>query len=232
MNKKIFAIVVVTMLFSMLGMGIIAPLLPIYADELGATPFEIGLISAGFSITNMVLLPFTGGLSDRVGRKMVLCVGLLLLSIASFGFIWAGTPLQLILVRCFQGVGASMHLSIAQAYLGDMVPEGEEGKWMGYFNASVFTGIGSGPLLGGVLTDVFNANTTFLVMAALNIIGLIATIIYVPEGARKTASGKKGGASYLGMLKSNVMMGVFLLRMATGFITANQMTFLPVYAYA
>jgi DHA1 family multidrug resistance protein-like MFS transporter len=73
MNKKAFAVVVSTMFISMLGMGIVVPLLPIYADSMGASALEIGLINAGFSITLTIFLPIMGRFSDRTGRKVFLC---------------------------------------------------------------------------------------------------------------------------------------------------------------
>lgn len=217
------------MLISMLGFGIVVPLLPIYADQLGATALEIGFINAGFSLAIMVSLPFMGRLSDRFGRKVFLCSGLALLTIASTCFIWAQNPTQLILVRIFQGFGASMHLPIAQAYLGDITPKGEEGKWMGHFSAILFSSMSIGPLFGGVLTDLFSINTTFLVMAALCLIGLIATIIFLPEVIKKIASEKQVSA-FTGLRKSNIMKGTFAFRIATGFSTACIMTFLPLFA--
>ena len=213
----------------MLGFGIVVPLLPIYADQLGASALEIGFINAGFSLALMVSLPFMGRLSDRMGRKVFLCAGLVILTVASLGFIWAQNPLQLILVRVFQGIGASMHLPIAQAYLGDITPEGEEGKWMGHFSAILFSSMGIGPLFGGVLTDLFSINTTFLAMAALCLVGLIATIIFLPEVARKTTL-EKQSTVFAGLMKSNILKGAFAFRIATGFSMACIMTFLPLFA--
>lgn len=217
------------MLISMLGFGIVVPLLPIYADQLGASALEIGFINAGFSLALLAALPIMGRLSDRSGRKVFLCSGLALLTVASLGFIWAQTPLQLIIVRVFQGIGASMHLPIAQAYLGDITPKGEEGRWMGHFGAILFGGMSIGPLFGGVLTDLFNINTTFLAMAALCLVGLVATIIFLPEVAKRTVTEKQVGA-FTGLRKSNILKGAFAFRMANGFGMASVMTFLPLLA--
>ena len=217
------------MLISMLGFGIVVPLLPIYADQMGASALEIGFINAGFSLALLAALPIMGRLSDRSGRKVFLCSGLALLTIASLGFIWAQTPLQLIIVRVFQGIGASMHLPIAQAYLGDITPKGEEGKWMGHFGAILFGSMSIGPLFGGVLTDLFSVNTTFLVMAALCLVGLIATLIFLPEVVKGTVAAKQS-AIFEGLRKSNVLKGAFVFRMANGFGMASVMTFLPLLA--
>ena len=216
------------MLISMLGFGIVVPLLPIYADQMGASALEIGFINAGFSLMLLVALPIMGRLSDRFGRKVFLCTGLTVLIVASLGFIWAQNPIQLILVRIFQGIGASMHLPIAQAYLGDITPKGEEGKWMGHFNAILFSSMSLGPLFGGVLTDLFSANITFLVMAALCLTGLIATLIFLPEVAKRTVAERQGSA-FESLRKSKIMKGVFAFNIAIGFSMACTMTFLPLF---
>lgn len=229
MNKKTFTILVATMFISMLGFGIVVPLLPIYADQLGATALEIGFINGAFSLAILVFLPVTGMLSDRFGRKIFLCSGLAILIVASLAFIWAQSPFQLILVRFFQGLGASMHLPIAQAYLGDITPKGEEGRWMGRFNGVLFSAVGIGPLIGGVLTDLFSTNATFLVMASLCATGLVATIIFLPAVARKTALAKEG-AIFSSLRRSDKLKGAFFFQMANGFVMACTLTFLPLFA--
>ncbi len=216
------------MVISMLGFGIVVPLLPIYADQMGASALEIGFINAGFSLMILISLPFMGRLSDRFGRKKFLLTGLSTLTVASLAFIWAQNPTQLILVRIFQGIGASMHLPIAQAYLGDITPKGEEGKWMGHFSAILFSSMSIGPLFGGALTDLFNINTTFLVMSALCFIGLIATLIFLPEVKERVVS-LGNGSAFEGLRKSRIMKGVFAFRMTIGFSMACIMTFLPIF---
>jgi DHA1 family multidrug resistance protein-like MFS transporter len=228
MDKKAFFVLAAAMLISMLGMGVVVPLLPIYADQMGASALEVGLINAGFSLTLMVMLPIMGRLSDRFERKVFLCAGFALLTVASLGFIWAQNPTQLILVRLFQGIGASMHLPIAQAYLGDITPKGEEGKWMGHFNALLFSGTSLGPLFGGVLTDLFSVTTTFLVMAALCLAGLIATLIFLPKATKRVVAERQGGI-FESLRKGNIMKGVFAFNLASGFSTACIMTFLPLF---
>ena len=228
MNKKAFFVIVSTMFVSMLGMGIVTPFLPIYADQLGASALEVGMVQAAFSISGLTTLLIVGRMSDRFGRKRFLLMGLAVMTLASVAFIWAQNPVQLIIIRLFQGLGASAHLPIAQAYLGDITPEGDEGKWMGYFNAVLFGGIGMGPLVGGVLADVFSITTTFLVMAIANFIGLIATLIFLPEIHRTDIPREYG--SPLSPLKSQIMRGVVAYRITVGFGTSSMMAFLPLFA--
>jgi DHA1 family multidrug resistance protein-like MFS transporter len=228
MNKKAFSVLVGSMFVSMLGMGIVTPFLPIYANTLGATTLEVGLVQAAFSITGIGTLLFVGRLSDRFGRKSFLSGGLTILTLSSVGLMFASNPLHLILWRFVQGLGASAHLPIAQAYLGDITPEGNEGKWMGYFNTVLFAGMGTGPLVGGFIADAFSIRASFLVMAVMNTLALIATLIYLKEMPRKTAA--RGHTSYVAPLKSRIMRGVFIYRMTAGLSTSCLMTFTPLFA--
>jgi len=228
MNVKAFVVLVGSMFISMMGMGIVTPFLPIYANTMGASGLEIGLIQAAFNITGIGTLLFVGRLSDRYGRKFFLSGGLVVLAIAAFGMMTATNPTHLILWRFVQGLGASAHLPIAQACLGDITPKGSEGKWMGYFNAVLFAGLGAGPLLGGIVKDLFDMNMSFLVMAGLNILGLIATLIFLKEMPRKTATA--GNTSLLALLNNRIMQGVFFYRLTLGIGTASLMTFIPLFA--
>ena len=228
MNKKAFAVLVGSMFISMMGMGIVSPFLPIYANSLGASSLQVGLVQAAFNITGIGTLLFVGRLSDRFGRKSFLSAGLSVLAVASVGLMFSRDIVQLIAWRLVQGLGASAHLPIAQAYLGDITPEGNEGKWMGYFNAVLFAGMGAGPLIGGVITDAFSIRAAFLFMAVLNILGLIATLVFLKEMPRKTAT--RGHTSYMAPLKSRTMRGVLWYRMTTGIGTASLMAFMPLFA--
>ncbi len=228
MNRKAFVVLTGSMFISMLGMGIVSPFIPIYANTLGASSLEIGLIQSAFSITGIGTLLFVGRLSDRFGRKIFLSGGLTILTISSLGLMHSNSPIDLILWRFVQGLGASAHLPIAQSYLGDITPEGSEGKWMGHFNAVLFAGIGAGPLVGGVITDAFNISIAFLVMAVLNLLGLIATLLFLKEMSRKTAD--REHSSVLAPLKSRIIQGVISLRLTTGVATATLMAFMPLFA--
>ncbi len=228
MNKRAFAVLVGSMFISMMGMGIVSPFLPLYANTLGASSLQVGLVQAAFNITGVGTLLFVGRLSDRFGRKSFLSGGLAVLTVSSVGLMYCGDIVHLIAWRFVQGLGASAHLPIAQAYLGDIAPEGGEGRWMGYFNAVLFAGMGAGPLIGGAITDAFSIKTTFLVMAVLNAAGLAATLLFLEEMPRKT--GARGHDSIFAPLRSRILRGVFGYRMAAGVGTSSLMAFLPLFA--
>jgi MFS family permease len=228
MNRKAFAVLAGSMFISMLGMGIVSPFLPIYANTMGASSTQVGLIQAAFNITGIGTLLFVGRLSDRFGRKPFLGIGLTIMAIAAMGLRHSNDPVHLIFWRFFQGLGAAAHLPIAQAYLGDITPEGHEGKWMGYFNAVLYSGMGTGPLVGGIIADAYSIKASFLFMAGLNTLALIATLIFLKEMPRKVAA--RENTTLFAPLRSRRIRGVCSYCMTAGIGTSSLMAFMPLYA--
>ena len=229
MIKRVFPILALSIFSSMLGAGIVIPLLPLYAESMGASGIWLGAIFAGFSISRTIVTPIFGRLSDRSGRKPFICIGLFFYALISLGFIWADSVSQLVLIRLVHGVAGGMILPIAQAYVGDISPEGEEGKWMGYSNAAFFSGFGFGPLMGGVLTEHLGMDVAFFTMGGLNLLAFFIAVFFLPEISRQKLSASPP-LSFKEMSQSGTMVGLFSFRLALTFGRASFFTFLPVFA--
>ena len=231
MIKKTFPIIALSMFVAMLGMGIVAPILPLYAEDLGASGIWIGIIFSGFAVSATIVTPIAGRLSDRRGRKLFLFIGLLSTSIVSLGYIWADSALQLTLVRLIHGAVSSIIMPVAQAYVGDISPEKEEGKWMGYLNAAFFTGLGTGPFIGGVLSDHLGMSAAFFAMGSLNLLAFLIVASLLPEiKPKKMASHTY--ASYKAVSTSSMVRGLFSFRLFLSIGMASFVAFLPIFAAA
>ncbi len=228
MDRKTLTVLLGTMFIAMLGMNIISPFLPIYAVKMGASSLQIGLVQGAFSMSGIGTLLFVGRLSDRFGRKIFLAGGLIILAVSSIGLMFATCPVHLMLLRFVQGLGASTYLAISQAYLGDAIQAGKEGKSIGHFNTFLFAGMGAGPLAGGIIADAFSISAAFLVLALLNFLGLIIMLLFIEEKPRKTAA--REHASVTAPLKNLVFQGVLSYRTAIGVSTATLMAFVPLFA--
>jgi len=212
----------------MLGSGIVVPLLPLYAESLGASGFWLGVIFAAFPISRILTTPIFGRLSDRKGRKPFISIGLLAYGIISFGFIYADTVFHLVLMRFLHGLAGALILPIAQAYVGDISPPGEEGKWMGYANAAFFSGFGFGPLMGGVLSEHLGMDVAFLAMGVLSLLAFTITIFFLP------AINPKQSATYYPSIRdvsrSGMIIGLFTFRLALTLGRTIFFIFLPIFA--
>lgn len=148
-NRGTFISLFISTAAAMLGIGIIEPIMPLYAKSMGASGIVLGLIFSGFAFSRTLFAPIIGKISDRHGRKRFLVTGLFLFIIFSILYILAKTPFVLILIRAAQGLASVMVTPIAQAYIGDITPVGKEGKYMNLFFISYFSGTALGPVAGG-----------------------------------------------------------------------------------
>jgi MFS family permease len=229
-DKRILATILLSLFIALLGMGIIAPIMPIYATRMGATGISLGLMVAGFSISRGVLQPFVGGLSDRQGRKRFLVAGLFIYALSGFTYTLAGTMGHLILIRLLHGVGSAMVIPIAMSYMGELAPKGQEGRYMGLLNIALFGGIGGGPVIGGLFLDAVGINWPFYVMAAMSGVSLLLVLTFLPprQSEQDTWTGPSILAVFLQMMKNTRVIGILLARMSSMLIMIPSMAFLPV----
>lgn len=214
---------------ALLGIGIIVPVMPVFATDLGASGFGLGLIIAAFSISRGLLQPIVGTLSDRWGRKRFLVSGLFVYTLIGLILPQAASVGNLVLIRALHGVGSAMIVPVAMAYMGDMAQEGKEGQAMSLLNIAIFCGIGTGPLIGGVFTDFWGMESAFYAMAALSGIALILVLLQMPPSARQVQGEQR--LSTIQILKSLLAgrktRGILLARMSTMIIMVPTMAFLP-----
>ncbi len=144
------AVVFLTVLIDLLGFGMVVPLLQVYADKFGASGVAIGWLMAVFSLMQFLFAPVWGRVSDRIGRKPVLLIGL----IGSFGsyllFGFAQSLPLLFVSRMFAGFFGA-NISTAQAYVADVTTPENRAKGMGMIGAAFGIGFVFGPPVGGTL---------------------------------------------------------------------------------
>jgi len=114
------AVLIATCFVDMIGFAMVLPILPFYALDLKASPFEIGIITAAFSAAQILSAPFWGRVSDKYGRRPALLIGLMAAAIAYVVFGLAHSLWLLFLSRLIQGAGGGT-TGVANAYIADSV---------------------------------------------------------------------------------------------------------------
>lgn len=176
-SKEPIIVLCLSIFAVMLGLGFIAPLLPLYAETLGASGFEVGLVFSSFAITRALTMTPLGNLSDFWGRKIFIVLGTLLFSLVSILYVFAVNVYQLILFRIFHGFASALVIPAAMAYVADLFPESRRGEAMGVFNMAFFAGIGFGPLIGGVLAEKAGFYWPFYVCSFVAFIGFLLSFL-------------------------------------------------------
>jgi MFS family permease len=228
---KIFYVLFTSIFASVTGVGIVVPLLPVYARDLGAGGFAIGMIFGIFSIARTVFIPVFGSASDRHGRKPFIVVGMLGYALISLAYVAVSSVQALIVIRFFQGFASAMMMPVLQAYVGDITPEGREGFTMGYFNLATFAGLSLGPLMGGVISDHWSLEAAFIAMGLLALFGFLACALLLPptrtEGALRRGTTP---ADWRRLLQDATIRSLLVFRLAYTAGIGVIWGFLPVYA--
>ena len=216
---------------AMIGLGIIWPLIPVYAVELGAGGFLVGLIIASFNISRTLVSPFAGRLSDRWGRKKFIVTGLFVYSIISVFYVLPAHAETLIFVRFSHGLASVLVVPIAMALAADIAPKQKLGLYMGTLNMAVMIGLGIGPVLGGTIRDHFGMNAAFYAMGVLALLTCILVMIFIPSDYQRHGSGENRKISSIRkMLTHRVVLGIFMMRFFAASGQGAVYTFLPILA--
>ncbi|AKG92046.1 Arabinose efflux permease [Geoglobus ahangari] len=208
-----------------IGVGIISPILPVIAENMGAAGVTIGLIFSAFSLSRLAFLPLFGHLSDRYGRRPMIVTGLSLYAILALLYGAARTPEQLIAVRLFHGMSSAMVMPVILAMVASASPQGQEGRYMGIANRSIFLGMSFGPLIGGALSDAFSFRLAFASMSLMSLVSLILVILNLPEVGSPERRERRRGT-----FNRNVIFAI-IYRVLNSTGRGSVMTFLPVYGY-
>jgi len=230
-HKRVFATLFFALFTAVTGVGIVVPLLPVYAHELGAGGFSIGLIFGAFALSRSFCMPYFGRRSDLKGRKPFIIIGLAGYALVSLAFTRADTITHLVTIRFLHGIVSAMMLPVIQAYVGDITTSGKEGATMGIFNMSLFLGLSLGPVLGGVIKDRISLDGAFISMGLLSLTAcILCALLLPPRSTERIAARQTDPVPWLTLLRDREIAGLFLFRMAYTACIGIIWGFLPVLA--
>ncbi len=229
-----------------MGIGMVAPVLPVHARSLGATGPQVALTFSAFALTQVVISPFAGRLADRSGRKPLIVLGTITYVIAALGWFFTDDINTAIALRALTGVGSGLVFSLAGAYIGDLTPDGHEGRYMGVFGLFDFMGFGVGPVVSGIVRDRYDFDAVFLSMAGLMVVATLLIAVLLPAKVSAPGRGKRGevgAASSEGepatarpgpapwpvVLRDPMMQGVFALRLGFALAFGAAFSFLAIH---
>jgi MFS transporter, DHA1 family, tetracycline resistance protein len=172
-------IIFLTVFIDLLGFGIIIPLMPFYAETFGASALTIGLLNTSFSLMQFLFAPFWGRLSDRVGRRPVILMGLFGSFVSYLMFGLAQSMALLFAARIAAGI-AGANIPTAQAYMADVTTPENRARGMGLVGAAFGLGFIFGPAIGGFLSQWGYQAPSFFA-SALSLANFTAAWFLLPE---------------------------------------------------
>ncbi|WP_082683483.1 MFS transporter [Fictibacillus sp. FJAT-27399] len=183
-NKKALPILFLVMFLVMVGFGIIIPVLPFFAEKVGANPAQLGLLMAVYSLMQLLFAPIWGRVSDRIGRKPVMLIGIAGLSISFFLMAVSSQLWMLFAARIIGGLLSSANMPTTMAYVADITTPENRGKGMGIIGAAVGLGFIFGPAIGGVFSKT-SLNTPFYLAGISSIITFFLVLFVLKESLPK-----------------------------------------------
>lgn len=210
---------------SSLGIGVMLPVIPLYAIALGATPFQVGLMTSGFAIANTATQLLSGLAMDRYGTLPFLRYGTGLYAVANGLAATATSALSLIAYRALAGLGAGGNLVASRVYVAQVAPRERLATANGILGAAQSGGTILGPAVGGIVAHVLDLRGPFIIVAITS--GIAAAAAFTlprPPAAAPTASAARPQARPGAWLLERTIVALLLANLCLsatfgGFIT-------------
>ncbi len=181
-ERKPLGVILLTIFVSMVGFGIVIPVLPIYARSapFKLHPDQLGYLTGIFSLAQLIAAPFFGKLSDRFGRKPILLISILGTTAGYLVTGAANAAWMLFAGRIIDGISGG-NIAIAQTCIADVTPPKERSKAMGLIGAAFGLGFILGPAIGGLLSAWWGPAAPFYFAAALSLVNAGLVVVRLPE---------------------------------------------------
>jgi MFS family permease len=221
---KEVAVLSVIAFFVAIGFGILAPALPIFAKTFDVTALQASAVISVFALMRFVFAPIAGVLVDRLGERIVLTSGLLIVATSSAIAGFSQTYLQLVAFRGIGGIGSSMFTVSALALLLRVVDSSQRGRAASAFQGGFLLGGVAGPAVGGIVV-AFSIRAPFFVYGASLFMAALVTLVFLSRAqllAREDAvsHGQSDRLQVLrGALKDKAYQAALGTNLITGFVS-------------
>lgn len=167
--------------FIFIGVSLVSPILPLYAKSFDVSYTLVSLAISAYAFGRFLVDLPVGLFADWFGRKPLMMVGTLILTVTAFLNALARSFWEFLLYRLIQGVGSSMWMTSRTTLLADILRPEERGRIMSYFQAFMLMGASAGPTIGGVAATIWGITAPFYLYALTGLISLLITIAWIHE---------------------------------------------------
>jgi MFS family permease len=215
-----------------LGSHMRIPVVPLYAQSLGADAVLVGIINSAFLLMAALLSLPLGMMSDRLGRKRLACFGALILSATSFLLYFSKTPWQMVWIYLFFGIGLAAFGPTMMSLVADISPVTHLGRSYGWYTTALYTSMSLGPALGGFLAEELGFLQVFLISGVLVFITFWLILLYLPRARHILKDRVKKNESGVAreLLQNRPLVGCWLVTLGGCFGLGMFVTFLPLHA--
>ncbi len=179
--KRTVLVLSTVVFFVMLGIAIILPVLPLYAESLGADVFLAGVLVGALPAARVFVDIPAGTLGDRYGNPQMMRLGLVLIAVSSFGAAVAFNYWVLLVVRVVEGIGSAFYVTSSLATLAKTVPMEKRGRYMGIYVNMLLVGQVAGPVIGGAVNYAWGLRAPFVAYGLAATGSLLVLVLMLPR---------------------------------------------------
>ena len=221
----VFGLITLATFAYFLSVGVLIPTLPRYVEgPLGGGHVAVGVIIGAFSLTAVIMRPYSGRLGDRRGRRLLMVAGATSISLATLGYVPAQSLVPLLILRALTGVGEALFYVGAASAVNDLAPPGRRGEALSLFSLALYSGIALGPVIGELVLDGMSFQAVWLVSAGAGF-AAAAVALLLPE---TRAEDEIGNGSLRLVHRAGLVPGAALATSVWGLSGFN--AFVPLYA--
>jgi DHA1 family multidrug resistance protein-like MFS transporter len=208
------------------------PVVPLYARSLGADTFMVGMINAAFLLMAGLLSLPLGLLSDRLGRKLLVSVGLLVISGTSFLLCFSRTAPQLIGIYFLFGIGLAAFGPTMMSFVADFSPATHLGRSYGWYTTALYTGMSFGPAVGGFVAQNLGFFHVFVTSGVFIFLTFWLVLLLLPRSQRPHPGTreKSSAAGARALLRNRPLLACWLATLGGCFGLGMFITFVPLHA--
>jgi MFS transporter, DHA1 family, multidrug resistance protein len=208
------------------------PLVPLHAAGMGMGAVEIGIINGAFYLVASIMSIPLALFSDKIGKKVIVCAGLMVFSIGSFCLCFALSLFQFVGIYILFGFGLAAFLPSMMSFVADNSPASSLGRSYGWFTTAMYVGMGVGPAMGGLLAQQFGFVPTFIVMGVIVFAIFCWAMVALPATSRLVTPGrdKKKRARLGTIFRNHRLMAGLAATLLNCFALGVFTTFLPLHA--
>jgi MFS transporter, DHA1 family, multidrug resistance protein len=195
-QNEALALLCATQLAQMSSMGIVTPILPLYASQFGVGAAMVGMVVSAFGTARLIVNLPAGQMSERFGRRNIIIAGTMFTTLGIFLCGFATSFPYLVLFRFISGIGSGMFTTSAMIYITEMTTPQNRGRSMSMYQGSVLVGSSIGPALGGFIAEGLGFQAPFFVAGVFNLIAMTWAFMRIPDiriTRSTTASTPRGG---------------------------------------
>jgi MFS family permease len=221
--RRNLGILFLTGLLFWASLSTVLPILPLYVKEAGGGVQEVGWIMGSFAIGLIIARPWLGRLADK-NRKMVLLIGMTVVTLAPLGYFLTQNLTLLGVIRAFHGISIAAFATGFVALVASLSPERHRGELIGYMSLVNPIGAGLGPALGGLIQASSGFGTAFLFSASIAVVGTLCCLMVSDPGQKASSQAK---LEYWRMLGTPRVRSIAFVMLLIGLSFGTLTTFVP-----